>query len=108
MNASQGSDDTYHDSISGNLDSSNPMEDAIDSLDQVNFKINEEKAQSKNITPSTSLPEGVAIYENATVVDMTVKEQEKKGLTGLSFKLLKVRNPETQRTKTKFLCTYKT
>ena len=38
---------------------------------------------------------------------MPLEEQEKKGLVGLSFKLLKIHNPETQRIKTKYLCTYK-
>mgnify|MGYP006292597409 FL=1 len=63
---------------------------------------------SKNSSPQKNLPKSALIYENATVVDMPVKEQKKKGLYGLSFKVLKIHNPETQRVKTKFLCTYKT
>lgn len=63
--------------------------------------------QGENSSPAKNLPESALIYENATVVDMSVQDQKKKGLFGLSFKLLKIHNSETQRVKTKFLCTYK-
>ena len=99
MNASQASDDTHLDSISSNLDSFNPLEEQ---------ECVEKASNSMKIKPQDSLPKGAKIYENATVVDMSEEEKVKKGLNGLSFKLLKIRNPETQRTKTKFLCTYKT
>lgn len=46
------------------------------------------------------------VYKSGTLEDMPTEEQKKKGLFGLSFKLLKVENPETQRIQTKYLCTF--
>ena len=40
------------------------------------------------------------------LLDMPADEQEKKGLLGLQFKIIKVAHEETQRLRTKFVCTY--
>lgn len=111
INSSNTSEDTHHDSNTGSADPSTPTEEKLSSENsleiQSTLKISSIKTQDQNISPSVPLPQDCQIYENATVVDMSEEDKVKKGLSSLSFKLLKVLNPETQRKKTKFLCTYK-
>jgi hypothetical protein len=117
VNGSNASEDTHHDTISNVWDNYQPSEDDLESSDPLNLFKNL-KSTSVNISTKKSSPEQFAsqtpqVYANATVLDMTDEEKVKKGLTdymdgGYQFKLLKVYNPETQRTKTKFLCTFET
>lgn len=108
-NSSACSDDTQNETLSNAWDSYNPNEENDTSADSLiefkNLKMSKKKS-AKTTSPGKSNGSNMYVYRNATVVDMTDEEKEKKGLTGLHFKLLKIHNSETQRTKTKFLCTY--
>ena len=66
-------------------------------LDDLCFKIKPEVSASKKDTQSTI----------AKLEDMPEVEKKKKGLSGLDFKIVKILNPETKRSCTKYVCTYK-
>ncbi|CAI2378785.1 unnamed protein product [Moneuplotes crassus] len=110
-NSSNVSEDTHHDSNTGSSDPSGQFEIKFTSEKSERIQSRSDilvgQDQNTKIKPSVALPEDCQIFKGATVVDMSEQEKEKKGLTGLSFKLLKILNAETQRKKTKFLCTYR-
>lgn len=109
LNGSQASEDTHLDSISNVWDSYQPSDDELELTELnlfKNLKIKSKSQKAKKCSPEMATTSTAQVYANASVVDMSDEEKEKKGLSGYQFKLLKVYNPETQRTKTKFLCTH--
>ena len=132
LNTRVASEDTQHETISNFWDNYHPEEDELELTDQLSLFTNLKsscKRKSKSdktfsnssvkdndnsvpvpksqcSSPQECLPKTAQLYANATVLDMSEEEKVKKGLSGYSFKLIKVYNKETQRTKTKFLCTH--
>jgi hypothetical protein len=106
-NASSCSEETVLDTVSNAWDNYQPSEENSEAFNSIKILSSENEVSPKISSPRSKLPGSVSIYENATVVDMSEEDKIKKGLAGLNFKILKVYNPETQRTKTKFLCTHK-
>lgn len=110
INASAYSEDTQQETISNNFDHFSPLEEDLElslELNQIKSAKRQNNYGDSCSSPKVSLPQSAKIYENAIVVDMPEEEQRKKGLFGLQFKILKIHSSETQRVKTKFLCTYK-
>lgn len=91
VNASATSEDTLHETNFSIHENAHPSDEAYDLTNELVF------------SPAKRKSCKAKIYSNATVVDMATQEKEKKGLSDFDFKLIKVHNPETQRTKTTFL-----